>query len=112
MIEESLRRHPVVPLVGRRLAAPLTVGGYELPAGATAVACTALVQDRRQATPFGGGTRRCVGAAFALTEMRVVLEEIAARVTLEPLDRAPDRPRRRAHMLAPENGVRARVHRI
>ena len=93
--QEALRLHPVVPIVLRRVVAPLTVRGVALRAGdAVAVAVTLLhanpgiwltpdrfVPDRFvtrryspfEYAPFGGGARRCIGAAFALYEMKVVL---------------------------------------
>jgi cytochrome P450 len=54
--------------------------------------------------PFGGGTRRCLGAAFAATEMRVVLAEILRRVDLVPTTAASERARMRHVTLAPHNG--------
>jgi cytochrome P450 len=106
LVRDSLCRRTVVPLVARRLAAPLSVAGLRLPAGTTAVPCPHLAGK----APFGGGTRCCLGAAFASAEMRIVLEEITRRVELEAIG-PPARPRRRAHMLAPRGGVRVRVRR-
>ena len=104
LMRETLSRTTVVPLVARRLAAPLTVAGLRLPAGTTVVGSPYLAGE----APFGGGTRRCLGAAFATAEMRIVLEETARHVDLE-LVGPPARPRRRAHMLAPRGGVRVRI---
>jgi cytochrome P450 len=56
--------------------------------------------------PFGGGTRRCVGAAFAQLEMTVVMKTIAERVDLQPADPEPERVGRRAIVLAPKYGSR------
>ena len=56
--------------------------------------------------PFGGGTRRCLGAAFALMEMRVVLSRILERTMLEPADRKPAKGRLRVIVIAPKGGVR------
>lgn len=131
VVKESLRLRPVVPVVSRRLAAPLTVGGRELPAGVAVVPCILLVHrradlypeplafrperflDRAPGTytwlPFGGGPRRCLGAAFAQFEMRLVLDELGRRAALEPYDAAPERVTRRATTLAPRYGVEARV---
>ena len=59
--------------------------------------------------PFGGGIRRCVGAAFAAMEMSEVLRAVAARVTLRPDRPAGERMRRRSVTLTPERrGTRDR----
>lgn len=93
--KETLRIHPVVPGVGRVLKKPRTVAGWDLPAN-TVIGCSILLahfdpaiwpEPRRfdperfvgarispyRYFPFGGGVRRCIGEAFALYEMRVVL---------------------------------------
>ena len=58
--------------------------------------------------PFGGGVRRCLGAAFAEEEMRVVLETVARRVRLQA-DGPSERVRRRAITLVPARGARVRA---
>lgn len=61
--------------------------------------------------PFGGGTRRCLGAAFASTEMRVVLREVLRRVDLETTT-APDEPAKVRHVtLVPGKGAAIAIHR-
>ena len=57
--------------------------------------------------PFGGGTRRCLGASFALMEMRIVLRQVLARATLRAVDPQPERVQLGLITLAPRNGVRA-----
>jgi cytochrome P450 len=57
--------------------------------------------------PFGGGTRRCIGAAFAELEMRVVLETILRRATLRPATDRPERMVRRNVTLSPRGGTPA-----
>jgi cytochrome P450 family 135 len=54
--------------------------------------------------PFGGGVRRCLGASFALLEMKVVLREVVSRLRLRPGDPRPERITRRAITLVPERG--------
>ena len=56
--------------------------------------------------PFGGGTRRCIGAAFAELELRVVLREVLAAVSLEAADPRPQRMVRRNVTLTPADGTR------
>jgi cytochrome P450 family 135 len=56
--------------------------------------------------PFGGGTRRCLGASFALKEMRIVLRRILERVMLSPAEPEPDKIQFRGITLAPRSGVR------
>jgi cytochrome P450 len=117
-IQETLRLRPVIVLVIRKLTEPVEIGGYELPAGASVTPSIHLVHrdpriypepnrflperflDEPPGTytwiPFGGGVRRCLGAAFALFEMQVVLRELVRRRALEPAHPASERPFRRA----------------
>ena len=55
--------------------------------------------------PFGGGTRRCLGASFALTEMRIVLGRVLERTALRAVDARPAKTQFRAITLAPKGGV-------
>ncbi len=57
--------------------------------------------------PFGGGTRRCIGAAFAEFEMRIVLSTILRRATLRPASDRPERMVRRNVTLSPRDGTPA-----
>jgi len=104
VIRETLRLQPVVPMVGRVLQKPACIGGYDLDAGTPVIASIYLVQRRsdlypdpnrfdpdrflrrkfgpNEWLPFGGGIRRCVGMAFALYEMKMVLATILARTVL------------------------------
>jgi cytochrome P450 len=56
--------------------------------------------------PFGGGVRRCLGAAFAEMEMRVVLATILSAVRVEAADAAPERVARRNVTFSPARGTR------
>jgi cytochrome P450 len=59
--------------------------------------------------PFGGGVRRCIGAAFAELEMRTVLDEILSRFELRPASRRRERVARRNVTFSPRNGTRVLV---
>jgi cytochrome P450 family 135 len=128
--KEILRLRPVVALVLRRLLEPLEVGGHELPAGTTVAPCILLVHRREDVypepdafrperfldqapgtyswIPFGGGVRRCLGAAFAQVEMQVVLQTLAESVHLEAVGGA-EAVRRRGITLAPARGGQVRA---
>ncbi len=125
---EALRLVPIIPLVGRVLARDQVVGGYALKKD-TPVVCSIYLAHRRAAAyprasefdpkrflgkkmsayeffPFGGGTRRCIGMAFALYEMKMVLARLLARLHLELEGRAPVRMVRRSITITPSEGLR------
>jgi len=127
--KEALRVRPVVPFTGRMLLEPAELGGYELPVE-TVVLASIWLAHTRAATfpnpyafvperfldgtpetyswiPFGGGTRRCLGAAFAQLEMGVVLREVLRRVVLAPASDRPETIVRRNVTLAPRHGTPA-----
>jgi cytochrome P450 len=130
VVKETLRLRPVVAIVLRRLLEPLEVAGRELPAGTTVAPCILLVHRREDLypepdafrperflreppgtyswIPFGGGVRRCLGAAFAQVEMQVVLETIARSARLEAVGDS-EGVRRRGVTLVPERGGQVRV---
>jgi cytochrome P450 len=117
-IQETLRLRPVISIVLRKLTEPVEIGGYELPAGVSVAPCVYLVHrnpeiypepqrfrperflDNPPGTytwiPFGGGVRRCLGAAFAQFEMAVVLKELVRRHGIRPANPKPERVFRRA----------------
>jgi cytochrome P450 len=123
VVQETLRLRPVLPIVLRRLAAPLEVGGHRLPAGAWVAPCAYLVHRRADIypqplefrperflgrtpgtytwMPFGGGVRRCLGASFAQLEMQQVLQTVATLTELRPAREAAERIRPRFITLAP-----------
>ena len=126
VVKETLRSRPVVMDVARQLAAPVTVGGYELPAGVMVVPMITLVQtadhvhDQAEAfrperfldgqpapytwIPFGGGVRRCLGASFATFEMKTVLSTILPAAELRASRPEPERQRLRNVTFVPEHG--------
>jgi cytochrome P450 len=129
VIEESLRVRPVVPFTGRQLREPAGLGGYELDAGTIVMAAISLTHTRPELypepyafrperfledepetyswIPFGGGTRRCIGAAFAQFEMRVALQTILRSCELRPGSGRPERAIRRNVTLSPAGGTPA-----
>jgi cytochrome P450 len=126
-ISESLRLRPVLPLAGRRLAKPLVADGYELPAGTDVSPAIWLTHTREDLypdpfafrperflddgpetyawIPFGGGVRRCLGAAFAEFEMRIALRQILTRCDLHKADPTPERIGRRNITFSPKAGT-------
>jgi cytochrome P450 len=130
-VKETLRIRPVVTDVGRVLTAPTEIAGYLLPAGTIVMPAIDVVHHRPDLfdepeefrperflegegfswIPFGGSVRRCVGAAFAQTEMRIVLREIVQRTELRAADPRPERPRIRNITIAPARGARVVLER-
>jgi cytochrome P450 family 135 len=130
-IQETLRARPVIVDVARRLSAPAEVGGYDLPAGTFVLPAIAAMHYREDLfprpfefrperfieggadtytwIPFGGGVRRCVGAAFAQYEMRVIMRAILERTELRAPDQDPERVRLRNITLAPGRGTRVEL---
>jgi cytochrome P450 len=128
VITEVLRLHPPTGGVVRRLRKPLTIGGYELPQGVDVLPVTLLVHRRADVYqqpwrfdptrflnerppagawfPFGGSVRRCIGAAFAQFEAKIVIEELLASLRFHPVERRPERTGRRAIVLVPGKGAR------
>jgi cytochrome P450 len=125
-INEVLRRRPVLPNPEPRLVMePVEIGGWTYPAGAVLIGSATLVHHdpaiypdpyafrperflgSKPGTytwiPFGGGRRRCLGASFALLEMRVVLRAATDRFTMAPAGPV-QRPRRRMITLTPGDG--------
>jgi len=134
VVKETLRLRPVIDAAERTLTAPRAVAGWELPAGVKVYPGIALVhlredlyprahefrperflEDRAESyswLPFGGGIRRCIGAALAHAEMAEVLRVAVPRVELRPLRDRPDPVVLRGITLAPKHGVRVAVERL
>jgi cytochrome P450 len=131
VVAETLRARPVVPDVSRLLTSDYRLDPHTIPAGTFVDPAIALVQrsarfypaperfdpgrfvggrpDPAVWLPFGGGNRRCLGAAFAATEMRVVLAAVLKRVDLLTTADRPERPRMRHVTLTPHRGGMVRV---
>jgi cytochrome P450 len=127
-IVEGMRSRPVIPIIGRRVKAPWRLGAYAVPTETPVLMSILLVhhredlypepfefrperwRDRKPGTyewiPFGGGIRRCLGAALAMAEQRVVLEAMARRLDLEADDPAPEHAVHRNVTMIPSRGAR------
>jgi len=104
-IAEVLRTRPVLSITARKTLQPYPLGRYTLPAGVYVAPCIYLANRRGRPIPWGGGTRRCVGAAFAQLELREVLRAVSSRFTLRPTRAEGERMRRRSITLAPSRGA-------
>jgi cytochrome P450 len=130
VIKETMRQRPVVEVVWRRLVEPYKIGGYRLPAGTIvvpvirAIGAEAFDDPERfrperfldgdvppyATIPFGGGIRRCLGAAFATLEMKTVLRTALKRTELSAPGPKPERPdRMRRFTTFPARGARVVV---
>lgn len=126
---ESLRLVPIIPIVGRVLAKDMTIGGYDFKKDDMVVCSIYLAHRRPEAFanpntfdphrflgrkvsayelfPFGGGVRRCIGMAFALYEMKMVLARVLMRTDLSLAEpHKPVRQVRRAITITPAEGLR------
>jgi cytochrome P450 len=135
VVKETLRRRTVVPGVGRVVrGAPFRLNGYVIPPGIEINPSIAGMHRRADSyqdpsefrperflgedppdtytwIPFGGGTRRCLGASFATFEMRVVIARVLARARLAPVGR-PERGVRKGVTIVPRRGVRVVQERV
>jgi cytochrome P450 family 135 len=130
-ITEAMRVRPVIPMTGRRVSAPWQLGDYGVPAD-TPIAISILLLhhredvypdpfafrperwlDRKPGTyewlPFGGGTRRCLGAALAMAEQRVVMRTMARRLDIRAAGDKAERPVHRNVTMIPSRGGRVAV---
>jgi cytochrome P450 len=127
-IHETMRSRPVIPIIGRRVMVPWQLGEYRMPAGSAVLMSILLLHHREDVypdpfafrperfvgrkpgtytwIPFGGGIRRCLGAALAMAEQRVVLRAIARRTDLEAADPRPEHARHRNVTMIPAGGAR------
>ena len=131
VIIEAMRSRPVIPVIGRRVMVPWRLGDYRVEADSPVLISILLVHHREDVypqpfafrperwlgrtpgtyewIPFGGGIRRCLGAALAMAEQRVVLAEIARRLDLEADDPEPEHALHRNVTMIPSRGGRVVV---
>jgi cytochrome P450 len=127
VIYETLRLRPVIAVVQRVLKAPMAIAGYEIPASMVLTVSITLVNRRPEVyrdpdafwperfldqqpgtytwIPFGGGVRRCLGAAFAQFEMETVLRELVARTSIRPVRVGAEPVQRRAVTETPRHNA-------
>jgi cytochrome P450 len=134
VVKESLRVKPVIAGIGRKVRErPFELGGYEIPVGIEINPSIAAIHRRADRyerpsefrperfldggapdtytwVPFGGGTRRCIGASFALFEMNVVVRRVVERTELVPAERRAEVGVRRGVTFVPKRGVRVVMH--
>ena len=127
-IQEILRARPVLPNAAPRLVkGPVEIAGWRYDRGVCLLANTYLVHHDPEIypdpysfrperfleeppgtytwIPFGGGRRRCLGASFALLELKTVLREVLRRYDLQPGVAAPEISRRRSITISPRLGA-------
>jgi cytochrome P450 len=135
VIKETLRVRPVVPEVFRAPTEPVELGGYRFEPGTQLAASILLVQYDPELyppdphafrperflegapepytwVPFGGGVRRCLGAAFAQLEMKIVIATLLARVQLRAPRARSEKARFRGVTVMPSRGGEAIVERV
>lgn len=132
-INEILRHRPVLPNAEPRIVKqPVEIGGVRYPRGVALLANAHLLHhdpaiypdpyafrperflENPPGTytwiPFGGGRRRCLGASFALLEMKIALRTVLERFSLTPVSAQPERTRRRSITISPAGGGRVVLH--
>jgi cytochrome P450 family 135 len=127
VIRETLRMRPALPMVARVVKQPFELGRWTIQPGTIVAPSILLVHhradvypepgefrperflERKPGTytwlPFGGGVRRCIGAGFALLQMRAMLSTLLARARVRVVDPEPEPLRTRAVTLTPGNGA-------
>ncbi len=127
VVKETLRLCPAVPVVMRRLARPMSIGEYELPAETIVAPCVFLMHRRADVypdprafrperfldgsagtytwIPFGGGVRRCVAASFAQLEMKRVMQAVLRLVDLSAVQRRGETAARSSVSFVPDGGA-------
>jgi cytochrome P450 len=131
VVTETLRVRPVIDASERTLQKPRTIGGWNLPAGIRVYPAILLVHRREDLypqadrfrperfldggaesyawLPFGGGIRRCIGAALAQAEMAEVIRTVVSTVELQPVRPEPEPVVIRGITLVPKHGTPVRV---
>jgi hypothetical protein len=132
-IHEIMRLRPVLPNAEPRLTKrPVEIGGVLYLPGVPLIASAYLVHTDpdiypqpyafkperflKEAPgtytwiPFGGGRRRCIGASFAMLEMKIAIRTVLARCELAPVGDRPEKTRRRSITISPAGQARVVLH--
>ncbi len=125
---ETLRINPIALIcTPRRTLEPLQLAGYHFDVGTILIPCIYLAHRRSEVfpdptrfnperflkqkfspyeyLPFGGGDRGCIGMAFSMFELKLVLATILSGLQLDLTDQRPVRPIRRGITIVPSGGV-------
>ncbi len=133
-IKESLRLRPPVIAAGRVTSQTVELGPWRIPEGVRIWTPMSLIQRDPETfdnpnefrperyleegtsaqgaytwIPFGGGTRRCLAAPFAMLEMRTVVQQVLSKLRLTPMNESAETTRAEGAIIVPRNGVRVRV---
>jgi cytochrome P450 len=127
VIKETLRLNPIIPFVARWVVEPVTIAGHTIPKNVMIAPCIFLSHRRadhwpeperfhperfldkrlsgNEFFPFGGGSRRCIGMAFALFEIKIIVAEAVSRLKLLPKPGYKAGLVRRGISFAPSQGM-------
>jgi cytochrome P450 len=129
VVKETLRLRPSIPFTSRLVKKPYQLGKYRIEPGITLAPNIYMTHHRDDLypepkrfrperflerdpepyalIPFGGGERQCIGAAFAVREIKSVLRTLALRARFRPLDPQEERVALRAATFTPKKGLKA-----
>jgi cytochrome P450 len=129
VVRETLRARPPLPIGSRLTQRPYRLGAHQLEPGTLIAICIYMVHHREDLwpeperfrperflegpppknawIPFGGGERGCLGASFALSEIKAVLRTLMRQARLAPAEQADEEVRRRRIGFSPSRGARA-----
>jgi cytochrome P450 len=129
VVKEALRLRPVIAGVGRKVRGPFELNGRTIPVGTELNPSISIVHRRPDIypqpgefrperfldpetapdtyswIPFGGGVRRCLGASFALMEMREVIRRVLERTDPRAVGEKPEPIARRGITMSPRDGA-------
>jgi cytochrome P450 len=127
-IKEALRIRPTIPFISRRVREPVALNGYVVPAGIRLIIWSYLIHHRADIyrdpgefrperflegspdgytwIPFGGSTRRCIGASFAMMELEQMIATVLREAELRLVDPEPEKMQLQATTIIPKRGVR------
>ena len=132
-IQESMRSRPVIPMIGRRVKVPWQLGDHLVEADSPIAMSILLLHHREDLypepfafrperwagrkpgtyewIPFGGGVRRCLGAALAMAEQRIVLRAMAERLDVTAAEPEPEHATHRNVTMIPAKNAKVVVRR-